>query len=76
RAFLRALPFGVSLFLFLRFRLYQTLSCPIFLGAFQVSAPAFRLSRFPFRRFRLYQKFSAGLTGVVFLIYRVRLLGL
>ncbi|MFD3675104.1 hypothetical protein, partial [Streptomyces sp. NPDC058672] len=56
--FLRALPFGVSLFLFLRFRLYQTLSCPIFLGAFQVSAPAFRLSRFPFRRFRLYQILS------------------
>ncbi|MFH8736056.1 hypothetical protein, partial [Streptomyces sp. NPDC017964] len=41
-----------------------------FLGAFQVSAPAFRLSRFPFRRFRLYQKFSAGLTGVRFPIYR------
>ncbi|MER7204150.1 hypothetical protein, partial [Streptomyces sp. NPDC000188] len=29
-----------------------------FLGAFQVSAPAFRLSRFPFRRFRLYQILS------------------
>ncbi|MFG2238584.1 hypothetical protein, partial [Streptomyces sp. NPDC048734] len=39
----------------LRFRLYQTVSRPDFLGAFQ--APAF-VSRFPFRRFRLYQILS------------------
>ncbi|MER7508477.1 hypothetical protein ABTX82_08920, partial [Streptomyces lavendulae] len=42
---------------FLRFRLYQTLSCPIFLGAFEV----LRFRAFPFRRFRLYQILS-GLT--------------
>ncbi|WP_285544095.1 hypothetical protein, partial [Streptomyces lavendulae] len=41
---------------FLRFRLYQTLSCPISLGAFEV----LRFRAFPFRRFRLYQKFSTG----------------
>ncbi|MFB0633234.1 hypothetical protein, partial [Streptomyces sp. AB3(2024)] len=57
-AFLRAFV------LFLRFRLYQTLSCPIFLGAFQV----LRFRAFPFRRFRLYQKFSTGFPGFGFLI--------
>ncbi|MCX5205074.1 hypothetical protein OG897_26915, partial [Streptomyces sp. NBC_00237] len=43
--------FGVSCFaLFLRFRLYQTVSSADFLGAFQV----LRFRVFPFRRFRLY----------------------
>ncbi|MGW6534157.1 hypothetical protein, partial [Streptomyces venezuelae] len=66
RAFLRALPFGVSFVL-----AFPTLSDSFvsdFLGAFPVPAPAFRLSRFPFRRLRLYQKFSAGLTGFGFRI--------
>ncbi|THA73326.1 hypothetical protein E6U81_39335, partial [Streptomyces sp. A0592] len=39
----------------LRFRLYQTLSCPT-----SSALSRFSLSRFPFRRFRLYQKFSTG----------------
>ncbi|MEV5980887.1 hypothetical protein, partial [Streptomyces sp. NPDC052114] len=59
RAFLRALPFGVSFVL-----AFPTLSDSFvsdFLGAFPVPAPAYRLSRFPFRRFRLYQILS-GLT--------------
>ncbi|MFE2249794.1 hypothetical protein, partial [Streptomyces lavendulae] len=34
---------------FLRFRLYQTLSCPIFLGAFEV----LRFRAFPFQRSKL-----------------------
>jgi hypothetical protein len=37
----------------LRFRLYQTLSCPI-----SSALSRFPLSRFPFRRFRLYQILS------------------
>ncbi|WP_214660439.1 hypothetical protein, partial [Streptomyces virginiae] len=40
----------------LRFRLYQTLSCPT-----SSVLSRFSLSRFPFRRFRLYQILS-GLT--------------
>ncbi|MFJ9594704.1 hypothetical protein ACIRS3_18285, partial [Streptomyces virginiae] len=40
----------------LRFRLYQTLSCPT-----SSALSRFSLSRFPFRRFRLYQILS-GLT--------------
>ncbi|MFE1827021.1 hypothetical protein, partial [Streptomyces yangpuensis] len=50
----------------LRFRLYQTLSCPI-----SSALSRFSLSRFPFRRFRLYQNLS-GLTPS----QRVVLLGL
>ncbi|MFD6112826.1 hypothetical protein, partial [Streptomyces yangpuensis] len=46
----------------LRFRLYQTLSCPI-----SSALSRFSLSRFPFRRFRLYQKFSTGFPGFEFL---------
>ncbi|MFF4368422.1 hypothetical protein, partial [Streptomyces sp. NPDC001594] len=53
----RGLSSGLSFFL--RFRLYQTLSGPDFLGAFQV----LRFRAFPFRRFRLYQKFSTGFPG-------------
>src|SRR6478609_9305265 len=41
---------------FLRFRLYQTLSCPIFLCAFEV----LRFLSFPFRRSRLYQILFPG----------------
>ncbi|THA73522.1 hypothetical protein E6U81_39125, partial [Streptomyces sp. A0592] len=46
----------------LRFRLYQTLSCPT-----SSALSRFPLSRFPFRRFRLYQKFSTGFPGFEFL---------
>ncbi|MFI0206978.1 hypothetical protein, partial [Streptomyces sp. NPDC016734] len=55
-AFLRAFV------LFLRFRLYQTLSCPT-----SSVLSRFSLSRFPFRRCRLYQKFSTGFPGFGFL---------
>ncbi|RDG35310.1 hypothetical protein DVH02_25945, partial [Streptomyces corynorhini] len=41
----------------LRFRLYQTLSCPIPRRS-GVSLSSSALSRFPFRRFRLYQILS------------------
>jgi hypothetical protein len=54
----------------LRFRLYQTLSCPISSVPFRFPLRPFGFPRFPFRRFRLYQKFPAGLTGVHFPIYR------
>ncbi|TPM83576.1 hypothetical protein FKO01_59970, partial [Mesorhizobium sp. B2-3-3] len=45
---------------FLRFRLYQTLSCPIpgRNGLLLVSLSSSSLSRFPFRRVRLYQILS------------------
>jgi hypothetical protein len=46
-------PFGVA---FLRFRLYQTLSCPIPGRPGLLSRST--LSRFPFQRFRLYQNLS------------------
>ncbi|TPM75163.1 hypothetical protein FKO01_64140, partial [Mesorhizobium sp. B2-3-3] len=52
-----------------RFRLYQTLSCPIpgrsGLLRYYFSLSSSSLSRFPFRRFRLYQAFSVSLTGVL-----------
>ncbi|MGW2274945.1 hypothetical protein, partial [Streptomyces yangpuensis] len=41
----------------LRFRLYQTLSCPI-----SSMLSRFSLSRFPFRRFQPYQTISAPLS--------------
>ncbi|MFE5722318.1 hypothetical protein, partial [Streptomyces erythrochromogenes] len=41
----------------LRFRLYQTLSCPT-----SSVLSRFSLSRFPFRRLRLYQRISFSLT--------------
>ncbi|PWS44831.1 hypothetical protein DLE01_40770, partial [Streptomyces sp. FT05W] len=50
---------------FLRFRLYQTLSCPIpgRSGLLLVSLSSSSLSRFPFRRVRLYQILFRSVSG-------------
>ena len=46
----------------LRFRLYQTLSCPISSVPFRFPLRPFGFPRFPFRRSKHYQSFSAAPT--------------
>ncbi|MFJ7271507.1 hypothetical protein ACIQV3_33520, partial [Streptomyces sp. NPDC099050] len=58
---LAGFPPGFRSVLFLRFRLYQSLSR--LFSAFKV----IRFRVFPFRRFRLYQKISTGFPGFAFL---------